>query len=101
MAAGLSWFLPYPLHARCSKSHAKPLCKHRSLPLLRSPFTNGYFTTLRFHHCLHSQSARKHIFVVDPLGNLILRFPEDADPKLMIKDMIAYLENQLIPDLDA
>jgi len=38
------------------------------------------------------QSARKHIYVVDPLGNLILRFPEDADPKRMIKDMSRLLK---------
>ena len=28
-----------------------------------------------------------HIFLVDPLGNLVLRFPKDADPKRMIKDL--------------
>jgi hypothetical protein len=27
-----------------------------------------------------------HIFLVDPLGNLMLRFPEQTDPKGMIKD---------------
>jgi len=39
-----------------------------------------------------AQSARKHIYLVDPLGNLMLRFPEDADPKLMIKDMTRLLK---------
>lgn len=39
-----------------------------------------------------AQSARKHIYVVDPLGNLMLRFPEDADPKKMIKDMTRLLK---------
>lgn len=39
-----------------------------------------------------TQSARKHIYLVDPLGNLMLRFPEDADPKLMIKDMTRLLK---------
>jgi hypothetical protein len=38
------------------------------------------------------QSARNHIYVIDPLGNLMLRFPEDADPKLMIKDMTRLLK---------
>jgi hypothetical protein len=31
------------------------------------------------------QSA--HIYVVDPLGNLVLRFPADADPSKMKKDL--------------
>jgi hypothetical protein len=38
------------------------------------------------------QSARKHIYLVDPLGNLMLRFPEDADPRRMIKDMTRLLK---------
>jgi len=38
------------------------------------------------------QSARKHIYLIDPLGNLMLRFPEDADPKLMIKDVTRLLK---------
>ena len=28
-----------------------------------------------------------HVYLVDPLGNLMLRFPEQADPKGMIKDL--------------
>ena len=28
-----------------------------------------------------------HLYVVDPIGNLMMRFPENADPKLVIKDM--------------
>jgi cytochrome oxidase Cu insertion factor (SCO1/SenC/PrrC family) len=28
-----------------------------------------------------------HIYLVDPLGNLMLRFPRDPDPKRMIKDL--------------
>jgi cytochrome oxidase Cu insertion factor (SCO1/SenC/PrrC family) len=31
--------------------------------------------------------VRDHIFLVDPLGRLMLRFPKDADPKRMIKDL--------------
>ena len=30
---------------------------------------------------------RAHIYLIDPLGNLMLRFPPDADPKRMIKDL--------------
>ncbi len=28
-----------------------------------------------------------HIYVVDPLGNLMLRFPRDPDPSKMLKDL--------------
>ena len=28
-----------------------------------------------------------HIYVVDPLGNLMLRFPRDPDPSAMLKDL--------------
>lgn len=28
-----------------------------------------------------------HIYVVDPLGNLMMRYPRDPDPKQMIKDL--------------
>jgi len=29
----------------------------------------------------------KHIYLVDPLGNLMMRFPAEADPAKMIKDL--------------
>ena len=29
----------------------------------------------------------RHIYLVDPLGNLMLRFPRDPDPSKMIKDL--------------
>ena len=28
-----------------------------------------------------------HIYLIDPLGNLMMRFPRDADPSRMIKDL--------------
>ncbi len=28
-----------------------------------------------------------HVWLIDPLGNLMMRFPKDADPKLMHKDI--------------
>jgi hypothetical protein len=34
-----------------------------------------------------ARTGAHHIYVVDPLGNLMLRFPENADPKGIIKDM--------------
>lgn len=32
-------------------------------------------------------SQRNHIYLVDPLGNLMMRFPEDLDPTRMGKDI--------------
>jgi hypothetical protein len=32
-------------------------------------------------------SAAAHIYLVDPLGNLMLRFPRDPDPSKMLKDL--------------
>ena len=37
-------------------------------------------------------SARNHIYLIDPLGNLMLRFPRDPDPRLMIKDLARLLK---------
>lgn len=41
---------------------------------LSAPFTDLPFTPA-------------HIYLVDPLGNLMMRFPRDADPSRMIKDL--------------
>jgi hypothetical protein len=32
-------------------------------------------------------SPRDHIYLIDPLGNLMLRFPKDADPRRMVNDI--------------
>jgi len=32
-------------------------------------------------------NAPDHIYLVDPLGNLMMRFPRDPDPSRMIKDL--------------
>jgi len=34
-----------------------------------------------------ANSPQDHIYVVDPRGNLMLRFPRNADPRKMIKDI--------------
>ena len=36
---------------------------------------------------LPAADVRDHVFLVDPLGLLILRFPANADPRGMIKDL--------------
>lgn len=33
-----------------------------------------------------------HIYVIDPLGNLMLRFPRDPDPRRMVKDLARLLK---------
>ena len=33
-----------------------------------------------------------HIYLIDPLGNLMLRFPRDPDPKSMVKDLARLLK---------
>lgn len=37
-------------------------------------------------------SARDHIYLVDPLGNLMMRFPKDADANRIKKDLIHLLK---------
>ncbi|MGH8691192.1 MAG: SCO family protein [Burkholderiales bacterium] len=32
-------------------------------------------------------NAADHIYLVDPLGNLMMRFPRDPDPSRMVKDL--------------
>lgn len=32
-------------------------------------------------------SPRDHIYVVDPMGNLMMRYPRDADPSRISKDL--------------
>jgi len=32
-------------------------------------------------------NATDHIYLVDPLGNLMMRFPRDPDPSKMVKDL--------------
>ena len=32
-------------------------------------------------------SSHDHIYLIDPLGNLMMRFPRDADPSRMVKDL--------------
>ena len=38
-----------------------------------------------------SGGVRDHIYLIDPLGNLMLRFPEDVDPRKMHKDLVRLL----------
>lgn len=39
----------------------------------------------------YGQAQRDHIYLVDPLGNVVLRYPKDADPSRMKKDITRLL----------
>lgn len=39
----------------------------------------------------YRDAQRDHIYLVDPLGNVVLRYPRDADPSLMKKDITRLL----------
>ena len=36
---------------------------------------------------LPDAAAGRHVYLVDPLGNVMMRFPENADPRRVIKDL--------------
>jgi len=42
-------------------------------------------------HLPAQRSVRDHIYIVDPLGNLMMRYPRDADPSKMKKDLTRLL----------
>jgi hypothetical protein len=38
-------------------------------------------------------AAADHVYVVDPLGNLMMRYPRDFDPRRMVKDIARLLRH--------
>lgn len=38
------------------------------------------------------EAPQRHIYMIDPLGNLMMRFPSDADPNKMKKDLAKVLK---------
>lgn len=40
----------------------------------------------------YRDAQRDHIYLVDPLGNVVLRYPKDADPSRMKKDLTRLLK---------
>jgi hypothetical protein len=52
---------------------------------------SGLLTRLPVNGGLHD-----HIYVVDPLGNVMLRYPRDADPSLIKKDITRLLKTSRI-----
>ncbi|MDB5903080.1 MAG: cytochrome oxidase subunit [Betaproteobacteria bacterium] len=57
-------------------------------PDLRVVRANGFEQALPAPH-----DVTAHVFVVDPLGNLMMRFPENADPRRMLKDVSRLLRH--------
>ncbi len=41
-------------------------------------------------------SLQDHLYIVDPLGNLMMRYPKDADPNKIKKDLIKLLKASAI-----
>ena len=39
-----------------------------------------------------ARSRTDHIYIIDPLGNLMLRFPRDPDPWRIVKDLAQLLK---------
>ncbi len=37
-------------------------------------------------------SRRDHIYLIDPLGNLMMRYPKNADPGKIVKDLVRLLK---------
>jgi cytochrome oxidase Cu insertion factor (SCO1/SenC/PrrC family) len=40
-----------------------------------------------------AKTPADHIYIVDPLGNLMMRYPRDADPRKMLKDIARLLRH--------
>lgn len=43
-----------------------------------------------------SHAAADHIYLVDPFGNLMMRYPRDADPRRMVKDLARLLKHSKV-----
>jgi hypothetical protein len=63
------------------------LAQHEGLVLMRSDAA----TLARLLPADPGTAVTDHIYIVDPLGNLMMRFPKDADPNRMKKDLAKLL----------
>lgn len=63
------------------------LAQHEGLVLMRSDAA----TLARLLPADPGTTVSDHIYIVDPLGNLMMRFPKDADPNRMKKDLAKLL----------
>ena len=63
------------------------LAQHEGLVLMRADAAS----LARQLPATPSTRASDHIYLIDPLGNLMMRFPKDADPSRMKKDLAKLL----------
>lgn len=60
-------------------------------PSLTETYDGTLFVNTKDSDILQSlkpiESQRKHIYLVDPIGNVMMRFPENADPSAMVEDL--------------
>jgi hypothetical protein len=65
-------------------------------PKILSDFKDSWFISAEDSEILASipakESLRDHIYVIDPMGNLMMRFPKDPDPTKMAKDLKRLLQ---------
>ncbi len=59
-------------------------------------YKDGWFVGAKDSEILTSipakVSQRDHIYLIDPMGNLMMRFPKDPDPAKMVKDLKRLLQ---------
>ncbi|MGH8685721.1 MAG: SCO family protein [Nitrosospira sp.] len=65
-------------------------------PKILTDFKDSWFISAKDSEILASipakESLRDHIYVIDPMGNLMMRFPKDPDPTKMAKDLKRLLQ---------
>lgn len=62
------------------------LAEHPGLIVAR-PLEPAWLATLPLR-----QDAGEHIYLIDPLGNLVLRYGDESEPKGMLKDLVRLLK---------
>ena len=62
------------------------LAEHEGMVVLKPAQVPGLMSLLE------ARAAQDHVFLVDPLGNLMMRFPKDPDPNRMKKDLLHLLK---------
>jgi hypothetical protein len=71
-----------------AKLDGKLIAEHEGLNVLRVDETavRGLFSAPS------GSGLSDHVYLIDPLGNLMMRFPKDADPSKMKKDLLKLLK---------
>lgn len=65
-------------------------------PKILDDFKDSWYISAKDSEILASiptkESQRDHIYLIDPMGNLMMRFPKDPDPTKMAKDVKRLLQ---------